>query len=387
LEVLLNILKWTVEKETTDFEWARNCSLYLFYATYSPFPGDETTQKGMNHLIKELSFPETAVDILCRIDSVALALSLIRNLHNMAVSFQGAAKSILDIRIQLNPSSSTAPWLSRNDEPLITFVSICTSIASWSLVEAQPDFPGGDPDDKRSELMVEILNAFYALRVGLQLKESNSTSNSSVQGNLALADLVIRILKLSRPSDSLTATVSDTIEKRIKQCKLATVSLLMDSDPSFGKQILQSHSINNLLEILTNQVNDVVDNTKVDGSAVASLVPILALLNKYSMGNSDFRQQVRNSVFPPDLEEQFQEKVKGITTSSNMSPLDAPKDTLRGKLVTLLSWAESYIKRCAAELLWTICNSDATEYVHRVGLGNALPLLNAKGLASMPVPR
>ena len=68
-----------------------------------------------------------------------------------------------------------------------------------------------------------------------------------------------------------------------------------------------------------------------------------------------------------------------------MSPLDAPKDTLRGKLVVLLSWAESYIKRCTAELLWTLCNSNGIEYVHRVGLGNALPLLNAKGLANYSI--
>jgi hypothetical protein len=67
-----------------------------------------------------------------------------------------------------------------------------------------------------------------------------------------------------------------------------------------------------------------------------------------------------------------------------MGPLDAPKDTLRGKLVMLLSWAESYIKRCTAEFLWALCNSSANEYVHRVGMGNALPLLNAKGLASIP---
>jgi hypothetical protein len=148
---------------------------------------------------------------------------------------------------------------------------------------------------------------------------------------------------------------------------------------------LEKQSLHYLLQILTLQVNDVVDNTRVDGSATAALVPILAVLNEYALRNLEVKNQIKKYVFLPDAEEQFQKKIQELQTSkSNMGPLDAPNDTLRGKLVILLSWAESHIKRFAAELLWTLCNSDATQYVHRVGMGNALPLLNAKGLASIP---
>ena len=137
---------------------------------------------------------------------------------------------------------------------------------------------------------------------------------------------------------------------------------------------------------MSQQVNEVIGNTMVDHSATAALVPILVVLNKYSIGdNAKVKKQVKEYVFPPVAEDEFQKKVSELATSkSNMAPLDAPKDTLRGKLCLLLSWPESYVKRCAAEFLWTLCNEDATEYVHRVGMGNALPLLNAKGLASIP---
>jgi hypothetical protein len=385
LSLVFQVMQYCIQRNQ-DSENACYASLHLFYATYSPVPNDKITQEGMLYLIEQLSFPTIALEILCKIDSVALALSLIRNLHNMVVSLQGAAKIILNARVDPSLDKVTAPWIAHQtrsppSSATMCLISICTSMAFWCVALSTPEFPGYNTEDKRSELVVEILNCFYALQIGKQL---NAASVENGNNPPDLVKVVLTILQLSPPSNHAAAK-DDVVCTHFKQCKLAVVSLLMDSDASFGHIILEKQSLHYLLQILTLQVNDVVDNTRVDGSATAALVPILAVLNKYALRNLEVKNQIKKCVFPPDTEEQFQKKIQELQTSkSNMGPLDAPNDTLRGRLVILLSWAESHIKRFAAELLWTLCNSDATQYVHRVGMGNALPLLNAKGLASIP---
>lgn len=405
LELILTVLKWTVSSNkdgSDDKNMARYCSLYLFYATYSPFPGDMITTQGMKYLLSDLDFPMVALDILTRVDSVALGLSLVRNVHNMVVTLPEAGRIVLGLQIEFDPSEvrHIAPWTPKECS-LITFSSICIDLMRWMLTApSEPDFPGGDLEDVRSELLVEILRALYALRIGAQLNAPCTESTTIDRGadGSTLADVVVRILQLVPPSSSSsTATTIAEIEKRIAQCQLSTVSLLMDSNPSFGRLLVETSTIHSLLQILKVQVNDVVDNSRVDNTATAALVPILVVLNKFVACDAESWRRVKTFVFPPDEDTTFETKVQeqieskrngsydGGYKSANMSPLDAPKDTLRGKLVTLLAWPESYIKRCTAELLWTLCNADATEYIHRVGFGNALPLLNAKGLATLPV--
>jgi len=267
-------------------------------------------------------------------------------------------------------------------EPSTVNLSLsCLELMKWSL-DAPPSFPDINPEDKRAELVIEILNLFYALRKGQELV--GTTTNNS-----ALANAVVRILQLPFPAQSNDENDSennnDIAVKRIEQCKLSAISILMDSDASFGEYMLEIGSLDALLQIFQRQVDSVVDNTRVDSAATAAIVPILAVLNKYSMANSDVQQQVKAFVFPSETEKLYQQAVKE-NRKTKMSPLDAPKDSLRGKLVMLLSWVDGYIKRCSAELMWTLCNSDYSEYTCRVGMGNALTLLNAKGLSPVQIP-
>ena len=382
LSSIVGILKWSVDDTKENTKLARDSSLFIFYATFAQFPGDEIASKGINHLITELAFPSLSLEILMNTNSVALALTLVRNLHSMAVSFPGAKKVILATQIQWDPSTAikSAPWAP--GEPSTVNLSLsCLELMKWSL-DAPPSFPDINPEDKRAELVIEILNLFYALRKGQELV--GTTTNNS-----ALANAVVRILQLPFPAQSNDENDSennnDIVVKRIEQCKLSAISILMDSDASFGEYMLEIGSLDALLQIFQRQVDSVVDNTRVDSAATAAIVPILAVLNKYSMANSDVQQQVKAFVFPSETEKLYQQAVKE-NRKTKMSPLDAPKDSLRGKLVMLLSWVDGYIKRCSAELMWTLCNSDYSEYTCRVGMGNALTLLNAKGLSPVQIP-
>lgn len=370
LELLIGILdQQALQNETSNQELCRNISLYLFYATYIAYPGDDLAQNALHHLIVELRFPELALRILTRSCTASLALALIRNLHNAIVSLQGASKLILSTKIEWDPILSThmdpAPW-NPTDATTIDFPSTIVSVLLWAL-SSDPPFPG-DEDDKRGELASEILGALYAIRAGQQLIPGTCKEE--------IMQMVILILQLPNINDT-----------RILQCKLSIISLLMDSDRSFGEYLYHKNSFLSLLDLLKVQVSDIINKTRVDNSATAALVPILAVLNKYASANSEILSLTKLFIFPAEAEKAFQQKVQEQRDQEkkNMGPLDAPAGTLRRELCTLLTWPEGLIKRCTGELLWTLCSSDPTEFVHRVGFGNALPLLSVKGLATMPI--
>lgn len=383
LSSVIKILKWSVYANI-NLKLARDASLYIFYATFSHFPGDISASTGMDHLISHHEFPKESLEILMKTNDVSLALSLVRNLHSMTVSFPTARTSILNANISFDPLAATqsAPWAPK-ETTTIDFTQSCLALTRWSL-DAHPSFPSENLEDKRAELVVEILNCFYAMRKGQELVEPTSGVIRD-DNNASLEHTILQILQLKSHVRSNSKNVDEIISKRINQCKSSAVSLLMDSDVSFGKYLVEIGSFESLLEIFNRQVNDIVDNKKVDGTATATLVPILVVLNRYAVANSVVQQKVKAFVFPTETEKKFQESIKE-KRKTQMSPLDAPKDTLRGKLVVLLSWVDGYIKRCSAELMWTICDSDSSEFTFRVGLGNALPLLNSKGLSPIQIP-
>jgi hypothetical protein len=381
LELLVCILEQhALNEESLQQDLSRNISLYLFYATYITLPGDEVTQKALHHVMVKLQLPELSLRILTRPCTAALALSLIRNLHNAIITLQGASKTILAIQIDWDVASAPfrhpAPW-APSEKKTIDFQSTCVNILLWAL-SSDPPFPGKE-DDKRGELASEILGAFYAVRAGQQLVPGVCDEK--------LMETVVNILKLSNDVDQ---------DKRVTQCKLSTVSLLMDSDRTFGEYILQKKGFPDLLNLFEAQVSDILNNTRVDNSATAALVPILVALNKYASANSEIHKLTKTFVFPEDAEPAFREKAleqqkRELSSTEkqkkNMGPLDAPAGTFRRMLCTLLTWPEGHIKRCTGELLWTLSSCEPTEYVHRVGFGNALPLLSLKGFAKMPFPQ
>lgn len=342
---------------------ARNCSLFFFYATYGSFPGDKTAQKSMNHLVVNLGFPQIALRSLLKPCTTALALSLVRNIHSILVSLEGGMKIVAAISFDWDASTfGGAPWAPK-DAGKVTFLSVFGEIIRWSFT-SDPPFPGPE-DDSRGELLAEILGCFYALRIGKDLHLIPEFSN--------------RVLDMLR--------IPNNKEKKAYQCKLSTISLLMDSNPALSQCFVDNGAVSSLLEIFDIQVTEVVEGTRVDDS-VAALVPILAVLNKFCIANAAFRKQLKDFVFPPEAEEEFQRKARerraSTDTTKNMSPLDAPDGTLRWKLTRLMTWTESHVKRCTSELMWTICSSDAQEFTLRTGLGNAIPMLSLKGFMQMP---
>ena len=374
LELMIGILVKLIEEEKmeeiTHQSHARNINLFIFYATYSLFPGDQHVARLTSHLTQDLDYPNLAIRILTQPSSAQLALSVVRNIHNIASFSNDTRKVVLNASREFQPSSTTqvAPWLSVSmNMRLISFRTLFEAILDWCVL-SDPQYPGAK-DDKRVELVDEILAFFYAIKAGKGISQSSQFGQT--------------LLRL------LDQKVEHSSDHRIYQTKLQIVSILMDAESSFAEVLVERNAVSLLTDILQRQVTDIVENTRVDNSAVAATVPILACLNNFCKANKDFLSVVKAFIFPPEAEEAFQRKVEDQLSSSdgkkNMGPLDAPAGTLRWKLAKLLTWTESYIKRCTGELMWTLCSSDPKEFVLRVGLGNAMPILNQRGLAQIPV--
>ncbi|CAB9523822.1 Synembryn-A (Partial), partial [Seminavis robusta] len=324
-------------------------------------PNDEDMQKTHQRLVDDLRFIPRALSLLTypTQTSAPLTLSLIRNVHNLLASFEGTIKVVQQTGFPYDSTTAQAPWNPKPDENtngLITYPSIFRDVLIWALNAPHlPPFPGS-PQDKRPELVVEILGIIFAM---------GGTE----------------------------------------------VSRALHASPSFGTFLVEQEALPALLEIAQRQMDTVIDNIQVNDKAVSALVPSLAVLYKFSAGNPTFRDATKELVFPPAQEEEFWKLSKEQlllnnqhqdaatddnndnnnnnnkqvpAKNNNMQPLDAPRGTLRWKLIHLMTWTESHIKRYASELLWALCEENPKEFVLRTGMGNAIGFLGAKGMVQIP---
>ena len=352
-----------------DDEGARSASQLLFYATYNPVPGsDEYLLASFEYLLNE-NMLERLLKRLNTTTSVPLALSITRNVHNLIASYDKGAKAVNAVALNTVDWKASASW-SQRDGSLITYKQTMRAMIAWALLH-EPVFPG-PPDDRRAELMTEILRCFFALRVGVELNASDTDASQ-------LSSVVVGLLRL------------DTNDERSYECIVGTLPLLMDADVSFGELLLSQNVVPSLVEMLEKQMDNVISVNRIDNVAVAALTPILVVLHKFGSSNTNFRERVKECVFPPSEENYFQilaadeqKQNENDGKARNMSPLDAPLNTVRGKLIRLLTWPNGHIKRFTGELLWILCGSNPNEFIHRVGMGNAILVLNLKGIVALP---
>ena len=216
--------------------------------------------------------------------------------------------------------------------------------------------------------MVEILRALYVLRAGNSLSEDWCRT------------IVLDVIRL--PAS----------DERAYNCALGGVTLLMDAPGDYGDYLVENDADQTLLNILQLQVSAVVSSSRSGNQVATAMVPSLVVLTKFATHSSDFRRRVKEFIFPPECEQDFWSKAREEVSrakgqgvgAKNMKPLDAPKGSLRWKLIRLMTWTESHTKRTTSELLWTLCDKSAQEFVLRTGFGNAMPMLGIKGLVEMP---
>jgi hypothetical protein len=265
------------------------------------------------------------------------------------------------------PSSSSKCYLTE---------SIVATMA-WTI-HSNPPFSNAalSVDDRRPDLVLEILRTMYALQ---------SRTNPSYDTMTQIGILLCELLHYSNA------------DIRLYEMKLAVVSLILNAPVEYSSYLLDNGGIEPLVDILSYQSSlVVVERTGSSTNDAAAIVPILLTLLRLVESNELIRKVVKDAVFPLNAEATFEQRVSDEMTKSahqseggkvnakNMAPLDAPKGTLRWKLICLMTWTESNVKRAACELLWALCDGNANQFVLRTGFGNAVYFLGIKGCVSLP---
>ena len=171
--------------------------------------------------------------------------------------------------------------------------------------------------------------------------------------------------------------------------------MLLTMPREYGGYLLNNGGIVPLVEILERQTSlIVVEGTGSSAEDAAAVVPILLVLLRLVQYDESVSKVVKDAVFPPDSEVDFERKVaaemgrkgrsEGKVNARNMAPLDAPRGTTRWRLVRLMTWTETNVKRSTCELLWALCGGNPTQFVLRTGFGNAIHFLGIKGCVTLP---
>ena len=274
-----------------------------------------------------------------------------------------------------------------------------------------PPFPGTQASDRRPDLVTEVLRVMFALRATFSApapsakanSSSNNSSNNDDDGSNSNQDqdggggeIGLEYDTMTRIGESICRLLKLSLDERSTTSKLAAVNLLMDSPGGYARYLLNEGAIPDLLLLLRIQVDEVIEKRTGGFNAdAAALVPILAVLDRLGADDPEVLKLVKEEIFPLKDEEAYlaraaEERAKGGggregLGARNMKPAqELPPGTLRWKLVKLMTWPESNVKRCVSELLWRVCDCDATEFVLRTGFGNAVHMLGIKGIVSIP---
>ena len=370
---------------------ARNASLSLFHAAYGAPGHDAMADRTRAVLVDEdeVDFVPVLMGLLLPTELSSslpppLLLSLVRSCHFLLgcnpVIVGKMNKSIAVIAAERPPE--VAPRLFPGGP--VTLVSVLVGLLRSALAEtSDPPFPGTEPTDRRPELVAEIMRVLFALRANMAVPYTDSDGHSCAR---QLGETLCRIL-----------TISQDPGGRSRGSRLAAVNLLMDFPVGYGRYLREKEAIPSLLSVLEAQADEVIEgpSRKRFDASKAALVPILAVLDRVAAEDAEARVLIKAGIFPQEEEDAYQAKAREVLAkgggnsnglrTKNMKPAIAmPRGTLRHKILRLMTWPESSCKRCASELLWRLCDGDASEFILRTGFGNAVHMLGIKGLVNIP---
>ena len=348
----------------------RFASICLFRATYGNDTLSTTSQKqfvnelgGCTYLMKALLKGNQPVPRL---------FSIVRNAHHLMAAYPESISKMQKALLEENNVDNNE----EEEGKTYGLSEVLVATLAWAYrSESDPSFPGVQ-SDRRSDLVLEILRALYVLGSNPAIPKPNHDTMSQI------GIILCELLQFSNA------------DERIYQIKLSVVALLLDAPKEYTTYLINNGGIQPLVDIMSYQTSlVVVERTKNSAEDAAEVVPILLVLLKLVQSNKSALEMVKNEVFPTDSEVDYQQKAKdelakgnteGSSNAKNMAPLDAPRGTLRWRLIRLMTWTESNVKRSACELLYALCEADSTEFVLRTGFGNAIHFLGIRGHVNLP---
>jgi Guanine nucleotide exchange factor synembryn len=335
-------------------ELSRDASQLFFFSTFPALPHDQALINTMNELTSRHNFAERLLTVLARthVSDERLLLSLIRNVHNAVSGFPEQCLRSFEHASVIVESY----WGGHGDSVSFSLILREVGIAALQFCDSSlSEFQAVEVSlsELQAELVVEILRCCFALRFGAKLLD-----------------------------DRWRLFIDLCLHSTNNLCQNSAVSILVDAPTKYDVDAAL------MLDIISRQL-DHIKSSLIEDSDAAAIIPILMVLHKFCVANPRFRLSMHRGIFVDEPSYQAALKLQmektGTDRPKNAKPLDTPKGSLRFNLVLLMTCPHGIVKRLAGELLWSIVDGQTDEFIRRVGLGNALPFLSAKGLAKLPV--
>eukprot|EP01038_Epipyxis_sp_PR26KG_P004494 gene4494-6350_t len=173
-------------------------------------------------------------------------------------------------------------------------------------------------------------------------------------------------------------------ESLVSDCSVVlndtTKTHLEDRDGLHNRQSFENFSMLKFSQCLSEQLKNLLLKTmhiQKIAERGSVILPLLIVLTKIIKFIPQVKNEVKKDIFPSFT---AAEDMRMEYNNKSMDPTDAPIDTYRGQLISLMTSFDNHIKRYSSELLYLLCDENADEFVHRTGFGNAIALMQIKGL-------
>ncbi|XP_022647938.1 synembryn-A-like isoform X2 [Varroa jacobsoni] len=203
-----------------------------------------------------------------------------------------------------------------------------------------------------SDYLSWALKVLYNLTVNMD--EKDKQKNKDCFGRLVA---VLRQLLLDMREDK--QMVGEIINLLSNMSKTALQGILSPTIASDTKKFM--HYNMEAVDILIDQLEHKLDTPH----KKEFLVPVLLCLSEASRGSRVIRKYLKSRILPP-LEDVMNRPEEG--------------DTLRNKLVRLMTSPLTEVKCAAADLLFVLCKEKVGRLIKYTGYGNAAGLLASRGL-------
>ena len=306
--------------------------------------------------------------------------------------------SASDVILDIDEISSTSSFVEH---------AVMSNSSSSAILPEPPLEMFGNIRDGWKDLFIETCKLLYSLHSGEgtdMTEELNSGLNVT-----CVYDVIVDVIVANRPAECIAGYV-DLDSQRVCQryaLQLAMMSLDLDaktrtistsptissSVPRILQHLLARGGVRVLCSLLDEYFNDFErifreersNNTATTSTPpVALLSPILVLLIKTATCCSSGRDEIKSIIFPNPWissgEDDCEEEVPNDYLQQKMDPTDIPIGTLRERLIGMMTSLDSVLKRYCAELLYELCDKSTGEFVSRTGFGNAIALMQIKGL-------
>ena len=162
--------------------------------------------------------------------------------------------------------------------------------------------------------------------------------------------------------------------------KQQAINLLIFMPPEYSAFLLANGCLFHLLNFLRLRLSQFVTSSQ--KSAAGQLTPLLIVLHSMAKACPPARHALHQAIFPNKPPPPPPDSSSGSSSGSptSLSPSDSPPHSLRSHLISLMTDVDVGLKRYASELLFEVCGGDAEEFTARTGLGNAIALLQLKGI-------